>query len=324
MSQIYLFTLHHRMSQSFSWCILRSFLILNLVSSSCFMQLNPMNPFQSKYSAGQANIGPPPSNNEKSSQQTYQPSAQLSQPVQSHVKNDFGDPKSGQNEKNLELQRMVQQLYMAQAQVQLEATEIRRAQSVASEAQKRLEEASNNVRVITTALRSAQETIATTAQHAQTAQLQLAAHDQLLFTARQKVDALSAQLVGLQAEVGISGDTANINLPALLDKLKEPLHPDDQPKPPPSLLNSVGSSAYTDNGSRSVKQYSPNWNDYKQYSFDQPKNVEKGFKNPATKLKRSNFDDQLDRLSNDYNPSEKIKSLLDWIHEENRKDLSIR
>lgn len=71
--------------------------------------------------------------------------------------------------------------------VQLEATEIRRAQSVASEAQKRLEEASNNVRVITTALRSAQETIATTAQHAQTAQLQLAAHDQLLFTARQKV-----------------------------------------------------------------------------------------------------------------------------------------
>lgn len=65
--------------------------------------------------------------------------------------------------------------------------------------------AANNVRVITTALRSAQETIATTAQHAQTAQLQLAAHDQLLFTARQKVDALSAQLVGLQAEVGISG-----------------------------------------------------------------------------------------------------------------------
>lgn len=43
------------------------------------------------------------------------------------------------------------------------------------------------MRVITTALRSAQETIATTAQHAQTAQLQLAAHDQLLFTARQKV-----------------------------------------------------------------------------------------------------------------------------------------
>ncbi|KAG4069561.1 hypothetical protein HA402_006927 [Bradysia odoriphaga] len=267
-------------------------------------------------------MGPPPSNNEKSPQ----PSPQLLQPVQSHVKNDFGDPKSGQSEKNLELQRMVQQLYMAQAQVQLEATEIRRAQSVASEAQKRLEEASNNVRVITTALRSAQETIATTAQHAQTAQLQLAAHDQLLFTARQKVDALSAQLVGLQAEVGISGDTANINLPALLDKLKEPLHPDDQPKPPPSLLNSVGSSAYTDNGyqSRSVKQYSPNWNDNKQYSFDQPKNVEKSFKNPASKLKRSNFDDQLDRLSNDYNSSEKMKSLLDWIHEENRKDLSIR
>lgn len=238
--------------------------------------------------------------------------------------------------------------------VQLEATEIRRAQSVASEAQKRLEEASNNVRVITTALRSAQETIASTAQHAQTAQLQLAAHDQLLFTARQKViffvlrkelvqrpyitnilikvDALSAQLVGLQAEVGISGDIANINLPALLDKLKEPLHPDETPKPPQSLLNSVGSSVgssmYTDNGyqTSSVKRYSPNWNDYKQYPFDQSKNVEKG--NPASKLKRSNFDGQLDRFSlasqNDYISSEKMKSLLDWIHEENRKDLSIR
>lgn len=132
-------------------------------------------------------------------------------------------------------------------------------------------------------------------------------------------------MVGLQAEVGISGDTANINLPALLDKLKEPLHPDEQPKPPPPLVNSVGSSMYTNNGfdSRMVKQYSPNWNDYnKQYAFDQSKNVVKA-NNPPSKLKRSNFDDQLDRLSKDYIPSEKMKSLLDWIHEENRKDLAM-
>lgn len=201
--------------------------------------------------------------------------------------------------------------------------------------------------MITTALRSAQETIATTAQHAQTAQLQLAAHDQLLFTARQKVgklfelitdltphnfsspikvDALSAQLVGLQAEVGISGETANINLPALLDKLKEPLHPDEQPKLPASLLNSVGSPSYTDNGfqSRSVKPFAPNWNDYKQYLIDQQqKSVEKS--NVPSKLKRSNFDDRfggfgLSNSESDRLSSEKMKELLEWIHEENRKD----
>lgn len=66
------------------------------------------------------NIAPSPSNNDKSSQPPYQPSAQLSQPAAPHVKNDFGEnPRSTQNEKNLELQRMVQQLYMAQAQVRL-------------------------------------------------------------------------------------------------------------------------------------------------------------------------------------------------------------
>lgn len=141
--------------------------------------------------------------NEKSPQQQYQPPTQ---PFQSGVRNDLSDPKPNADQKNTELQRMVQQLYMAQAQVclfvlisnnnkqtntsikvQLEATEIQRAQTIATVAQKRLEEASNNVRVITTALRSAQEAVANTAQRAQTAQLQLAAHDQLLFTARQKV-----------------------------------------------------------------------------------------------------------------------------------------
>ncbi len=134
-------------------------------------------------------------------------------------------------------------------------------------------------------------------------------------------------MVGLQAEVGISGDTANINLPALLEKLKEPLPPDDQPKPPTPLLNSVGSGTYADNGyqSRSAKPYLPNWNDYKQYLLDQQKTFEKS--NSPSKLKRSNFEDQLDRMNRinqrDYASSEKMKPLLDWIHEENRKDLSM-
>ncbi|KAJ6636574.1 hypothetical protein Bhyg_15165 [Pseudolycoriella hygida] len=284
--------------------------ITKFVPLSCF-QLNSINPSQFRYGAGQANVPSSP-NTEKSSQQTFQPTLQSQPPMSPNAKVDTIEPKTSKEEKNAELQRMVQQLYMAQAQVQLEATEIRRAQSVASEAQKRLEEASNNVRVITTALRSAQETIATTAQHAQTAQLQLAAHDQLLFTARQKVDALSAQLVGLQAEVGIAGDTASINLPALLEKLKEPLHPNEQPKPPLPLLNSVGSATNTDIGYRSAKPYSPNWSDYKQYLFDQQR------KNAPPKLKRSNLDwiDHTKDMS-----TQEMKQLLDWIHEENRKDL---
>lgn len=132
-------------------------------------------------------------------------------------------------------------------------------------------------------------------------------------------------MVGLQAEVGIAGDTASINLPALLEKLREPLHPDDQPKPPIQLLNSVGSGTYADNGyvtHNAKPSYSPNWNDYKQYLFDQQKNLEKS--NAPSKLKRSNFVDQLDGSmlpdQRENISSEKMKTLLDWIHEENRKD----
>lgn len=153
-------------------------------------------------------------------------------------------------------------------------------------------------------------------------------------------------MVGLQAEVGIAGDSASINLPALLEKLRQPLHPDEQPKPPLPLLNSansVGSANYADIGpiTHNVRPYSPNWNDYKQYLFDQQKNLEKN--NAPSKLKRSNFVDEWDRsylpnqrersnvddkwdrsnLSNQREQisSQEMKTLLDWIHEENRKDL---
>lgn len=72
---------------------------------------------------------------------------------------------------------------------------------MAAAAQQTLEEAANNVKVISAALQSAQESVASAAIRAHIAQLQLAAHDQMLFTARQNVDSLSAQMVGLQAEV---------------------------------------------------------------------------------------------------------------------------
>lgn len=129
-----------------------------------------------------------------------------------------------------------------------------------------------------------------------------------------QVDALSAQLVGLQAEVGIGGDPVSVNLPALLEKLKQPLHPDDQPKAPVSLINSPGSTGLTENElpTHKLRPDAASWNDYKQYVLDQQKNL--GNDNIPHKLKRSNS--QLDQMS-----SEDIKTLLDWIHEENKKDL---
>lgn len=125
---------------------------------------------------------------------------------------------------------------MAQAQVQLEANEIQKAQSVAATSQQHLEEAANNVRIMTAALHAAQEAVGGAAIRAQTAQLQVAAHDQLLFAARQKVDALSGQMVGLQAQVGLTQNKFSIDMQGLLNKLKEPLKDSDRPKPIPPLV----------------------------------------------------------------------------------------
>ncbi|XP_017137736.1 mediator of RNA polymerase II transcription subunit 15 [Drosophila miranda] len=138
-------------------------------------------------------------------------------------------------ERRKELRIMLQQLYVAEARVQLEATEIRKAQGVASSAQTQLEEATNQVRTITASLHTAQQSVAAAAIRAQIAQLQLAAHDQLLFAARQDVDALSSQMVGVQAAEGIVQPKLNVDLRALLDKLKQPLQQFDRPTPVPAI-----------------------------------------------------------------------------------------
>uniref|UniRef100_A0A1A9WB36 Uncharacterized protein n=1 Tax=Glossina brevipalpis TaxID=37001 RepID=A0A1A9WB36_9MUSC len=135
-----------------------------------------------------------------------------------------------------ELRNLVQHLYIAQARVQLEATEIKKAQAVANSAQQALEEAANHVRTITAALQNSQQEVASAAIRAQTAQLQLAAHDQLLFAARQDVDALSSQMVGLQAAEGISQPKITVDLTGLLDKLKQPLSDAERPTAVPSIL----------------------------------------------------------------------------------------
>ncbi|XP_033238053.1 uncharacterized protein [Drosophila pseudoobscura] len=139
-------------------------------------------------------------------------------------------------ERRKELRIMLQQLYVAQARVQLEATEIRKAQGVASSAQTQLEEATNQVRTITASLHTAQQSVAAAAIRAQIAQLQLAAHDQLLFAARQDVDAVSSQMVGVQAAEGIVQPKLNVDLRALLDKLKQPLQHFDRPTPVPTIV----------------------------------------------------------------------------------------
>jgi predicted nucleic acid-binding Zn-ribbon protein len=83
----------------------------------------------------------------------------------------------------------------------MEAGEVSRSQDAASEAEEMLEEATNKVRMLSADLQSAQEAAATAAVKAHTAQLQLSAHDQLMFNARQKADALSSQMVSLQADL---------------------------------------------------------------------------------------------------------------------------
>lgn len=143
--------------------------------------------------------------------------------------------------KSKELNSLIQHLYIAEARVQLEATEIKKAQAMANAAQERLEEAANHVRVITGALQNAQQEVATAAINAQTAQLQLAAHDQLLFAARQNVDALSSQMVALQAEAGIAPPKTYLNVPELLEKLKKPLTEQEKPTAiPPVIASPLG------------------------------------------------------------------------------------
>ncbi|KAM7357788.1 uncharacterized protein ACRADG_002992 [Cochliomyia hominivorax] len=141
-----------------------------------------------------------------------------------------------QNEKARELKNLIQLLYVAQARVQLEATEIKKAQAIANAAQQSLEEAANNVRKITANLQSCQQEVASAAIRAQTAQLQLAAHDQLLFAARQDVDALSSQMVGLQAAEGITQPKSTVDLTDLLEKLKRPLEDAEKPTPVPTVI----------------------------------------------------------------------------------------
>ncbi|BFF97666.1 bromodomain-containing protein [Drosophila madeirensis] len=139
-------------------------------------------------------------------------------------------------ERRKEMRVMLQHIYVAQARVQLEATEIKKAQGVASSALAQLEETTNQVRTITASLHTAQQSVAAAAIRAQIAQLQVAAHNQLLFAARQDLDSLSSQMVGLQAAEGIVQPKLNVDLSALLDKLKQPLQQFDRPTPVPTIL----------------------------------------------------------------------------------------
>ncbi|ALC44912.1 CG32846 [Drosophila busckii] len=140
-------------------------------------------------------------------------------------------------QRSSDLRKLVQHLYVAQARVQLEASEIHKAQAVAGSAQSQLEDSANHVRTITATLHNAQQEVAAAAIRAQIAQLQLAAHDQLLFAARQDVDALSSQVVGLQAAEGIVQPKLTVDLHALLDKLRQPLQHLDRPTPVPMIVN---------------------------------------------------------------------------------------
>ncbi|KAL1131920.1 hypothetical protein AAG570_011531 [Ranatra chinensis] len=83
----------------------------------------------------------------------------------------------------------------------MESGEVSRTEEVAAEAERNLEVAANKVRMASEQLQAAQEAAASAAMRAQTAHLQLSAHDQLMFTARRQVDDLSAKMDSVQAEL---------------------------------------------------------------------------------------------------------------------------
>jgi len=103
--------------------------------------------------------------------------------------------------KQSELQNLLQELYQAEAAVKMEAGEITRAQEVAGQAKEALEDANDKVRLISGNLQAAQEAAALASKQAQTAHLQLMAHDQLLFDARSRVDAISSKMLAVETEL---------------------------------------------------------------------------------------------------------------------------
>lgn len=214
---------------------------------------NMINTCQVVKNPNQEAIAPPAS---ASISESHQPAAQLwssQQQPQSQDQQQLGTPSDRicdplpnayaeadeTEQRRQDLRNLVQHLYVAQARVQLEATEIRKAQALASSAQAQLEESANQVRTVTASLHTAQQEVAASAIRAQIAQLQLAAHDQLLFAARQDVDALSSQMVGLQAAEGIVQPKLTVDLHALLDKLRQPLQQNDHPTPVPAIVASI-------------------------------------------------------------------------------------
>lgn len=182
---------------------------------------------------------------------------------------------------------------------------------MAAAAQTNLEEAANNVRVITAALRAAQESVANTALRAQTAQLQLAAHDQLLFTARQHVDALSAQMVGLQAEVSITADAKNaIDLTGLLNRLREPLRPEDQPTPIPIAGPALDVAAANDSAA--------NYHQFKPHSADPNGPWATEIRNQPHKRSSSSSSSSSDSIIS----VDDLNALLNWVHNAREEDMA--
>lgn len=138
----------------------------------------------------------------------------------------------------------------------------------------------------------------------------MAAHDQLLFTARQKVDALSAQMVALQAEVGITADTrASIDLPALLNRLKQPLAPNEQPK----AFNPMEHNITRGEESHPMIIHSAD-----PYTFFQPPSHSDGNVKRSIGLRHSN-EVPPQRRSLQEND---VNNMLDWVHRQKNSELA--
>ncbi|XP_014239907.1 uncharacterized protein LOC106661177 [Cimex lectularius] len=114
-------------------------------------------------------------------------------------------------DKQAALQSLLQQIYQAENTVKMEMNEVVKAQQEALEASQALEKATDDVRTLSMELQNAQEAAAQAALRAHTTQLQLTAHDQLMLTAKQRADALSSEMVLVQANLAPTQDLFPVN-----------------------------------------------------------------------------------------------------------------
>lgn len=113
-------------------------------------------------------------------------------------------------------------------------------------------------------------------------------------------------MVALQAEVGITADTrASIDLPALLNRLKQPLSPEDQPK----AINPKAYNATNDESHQLIiHSADPN-------AFSQTQPINAG--DVKRSIQRREFPQQRRSLEAD-----DVRDMLDWVRRQKKAEIA--